>query len=126
MAGRCRRCFAGVEHACMHRICFRKTDSAPLCCTGPAWSICWLAGWPGVRAYITKRRVFGERGRDRERERAYATRGFQTSRSLRSSTFVMQYVSVYQTGPRLSLRFTLTLRVQEVLIKREINRIRFH
>lgn len=87
----------------------------------------WLAGWlAGVRAYIIIATCTRTGGAEIEKENEYATRGFQTSGSSRSCTFVMQYMSVYRTGLRLSLRFALALRVQEVLIKREINRIRFH
>jgi len=91
----------------------------------PGLSAGWLAGLECVHTLLSD--VYLARGEEIEKENEHTRRvDFKQARSLHSSTFVMQYVSVYQTGPRLSLRFTLTLRVQEVLIKREINRIRFH
>lgn len=112
----------------MHRICFRKTDSAPLCCTGPVGlSAGWLAGWSACIHYYSD--VYPAKGDEikKEKEGEYARRvDFKQARSSRSCAFVMRYVSVYRTELRLSLRFALALRVQEVLIKREINRIRFH
>lgn len=110
----------------MH-VCIEYVSGKPTLLYRTGRSIRRLAGWlAGVRAYITIATCTpGQRGRDRENEKEYATRGFRTSGSSRSCTFVMQYVSVYRTGPRLSLRLALALRVPEVLIKREINRICF-
>jgi len=123
-----RRFFAGVEHACMHRICFRKTESAV-----PVRSIRRPAGLESACIHYCNDVYLGqivqEQEREREREGTHDAwisnkRVFALSR-FRYAIRVCLSDRVAST----SWRFTLTRRspsVREVLIKREMNRVRFH